>query len=548
MTADRSKQFSSLSGVTRVGVTFGRAWAPWTSLLLGGCLAAPAANPTPTTLVHSSTTARPASTAHSGAMVEESWSGGTLASPADRMPVWPLSYAVPADSDATVNPAPNQESAATLDTETDSLEESSGNQQAEWGLAVALRTAQIPYDAKNDSVSSLVPMMFYEGEHFFLRGLAGGVHLWDNDQLELNLLARGRFVDIPDEYQNQVQGDTVDFGVQGRMDRGDAWGTVEVLSDEASRMQFNARVGGFWRDENFEVLPSLNLRYLSERFNERYYALGPITGDTAGSGWQLSPEVALRYHVYSDLYLVGTLRYTFNDDGIYELPAVDTRGQYEFLLGFGFFQHGDDEQFLGHESSWGLSSSNSKEISTPAYVRLAYGEATPSDLGEIINFKTRKDPYENRLGSVFYGHPLTDQLFGVPMDLYLTPGFVWHESSEVQDSTQEYVLAIKAYYTIEWPLRWRLGFAEGLSWIEEITYIEQQEMDRKDYRPSQLMNYLDFSLDINLGDLFGSKSLQALWLGYSIHHRSSIFESASQFGRIWGGSNYQTGYLQWDLL
>ena len=57
-------------------------------------------------------------------------------------------------------------------------------------------------------------------------------------------------------------------------------------------------------------------------------------------------------------------------------------------------------------------------------------------------------------------------------------------------------------------------------------------MERKGYRPSELMNYLDFLLDINLGDVFNSPKLQNTWLGYSIHHRTSIFESAQQFGRI----------------
>ena len=49
-------------------------------------------------------------------------------------------------------------------------------------------------------------------------------------------------------------------------------------------------------------------------------------------------------------------------------------------------------------------------------------------------------------------------------------------------------------------------------------------------------------------DLFGAEKMKALWLGVAVHHRSSIFESASQFGRIKGGSNYPSIYLQWDML
>ncbi len=117
----------------------------------------------------------------------------------------------------------------------------------------------------------------------------------------------------------------------------------------------------------------------------------------------------------------------------------------------------------------------------------------------------------------------------------------------MQDPTLEYVLAIKAYYTFKLPWRLRFGLAEGLSYVSRVPYVEQSEMDRKGYRASRLLNYLDFSLDINLGDIFNSSSMKTAWLGYSIHHRSGIFESSSAFGRIRGGSNYNTVYLQWHF-
>ncbi|MDF5089150.1 MipA/OmpV family protein, partial [Vibrio parahaemolyticus] len=43
------------------------------------------------------------------------------------------------------------------------------------------------------------------------------------------------------------------------------------------------------------------------------------------------------------------------------------------------------------------------------------------------------------------------------------------------------------------------------------------------------------------------KSWNNMWVGYSLHHRSAIFESASQFGRIKGGSNYNTIYFQFEF-
>lgn len=65
--------------------------------------------------------------------------------------------------------------------------------------------------------------------------------------------------------------------------------------------------------------------------------------------------------------------------------------------------------------------------------------------------------------------------------------------------------------------------AEGLSYVSDVTYIEAIEMEEKGYRPSELMNYIDISFDINLGDVFNVKALNETWLGYSMHHRCIYF-------------------------
>ena len=45
-----------------------------------------------------------------------------------------------------------------------------------------------------------------------------------------------------------------------------------------------------------------------------------------------------------------------------------------------------------------------------------------------------------------------------------------------------------------------VGRAEGLSYLDRIPYLEEKDMQEKGYRPSQLLNYLDFSIDLSLGD------------------------------------------------
>ncbi|WP_407333004.1 MipA/OmpV family protein [Enterovibrio sp. 27052020O] len=406
-----------------------------------------------------------------------------------------------------------------------------------WGIAATIRTGSIPYaDAGSANVSSFVPMMFYQDEAFFINGTEGGIRLWEEGDWRANAILRMRFIDLPTAVQNDIGGDTGDFGFQLKRQLGDGWyADLDVLSDKDYRFHGIATLGKQVFTEDFDLDATISARYKDADFNSFYYGLSEYRNDGVriGAGVDLKAGVRGRYHVYSNLYLVGAAYATYLDENVRHAPTIDANWQGEVYAGFGFF---NDNKRHGE-----------REITTRPYWRLAYGWATPSNIGEIIAGDTKKDPYGNTLTSVFYGHPLADSLFGVPLDIYLTPGFVWHWSSEVQASSPEFVMAIKAYYTVDWPTKWRIGFAEGLSYVNNITYVESTELNEKGYEPSQLLNYLDLSLDVNVGDLIGQKNLNNIWLGYSIHHRSAIFEKASQFGRIKGGSNYNTIYLQMDF-
>jgi len=406
-----------------------------------------------------------------------------------------------------------------------------------WGLGVLFRNAEIPFDTQANNVTSFVPMMFYQGDTFFIRGIEGGAHLYQNNDWQFNTMARMRFFDIPAEYQNEVQGDTIDLGFQARKSfYNNSFLDVELFSDLEGNPYANLSQSWYFHYDSWEFIPKISARYKSASFNSHYYALANIeelAKESIGAGIEFHAGIETRYHVAKNFYLLASFNGTLLDNNAYNSTAVSQRWQSEAYLGFAFFND--------------ISKPKKSDLSNHGYLRLAHGWATPSNIGDILTGDTVKDEYNNQLTSIFYGLPLTDELFSLPLDIYLTPGFLWHWNSEVQDSEQEYVLAIKAYYTINWPVRWRLGLAEGLSYVSDVTYIEASEMERKGYRPSELMNYIDFTLDINLGDIFKINALNETWLGYSIHHRSAIFESASQFGRIKGGSNYNTVYIQFDF-
>ena len=403
-----------------------------------------------------------------------------------------------------------------------------------WGLGLVMRSADIPFAVEDDKVSSVVPMMFYEGETFFLRGIEGGAHLFKENDGQFNILTRMRFVDIPTEHQNQAQADTFDLGFQWRQNTSNNhYFDLEAFSDIDGKPYVNLSSSWYYQHNSWEFMPKVTARYKSAEFNSHYYALEEISNQRIGAGFDLNANIESRYHVVSNLYLVGSLGVTGLDNNAYQSSAIDQRWQGEAYFGIALF----NDKTKAKKSS----------ISNGSYLRVAHGWATPSNIGDIIAGDSLKDKHNNQLTSIFYGLPLTDKLFNLPIELYLTPGIAWHWKSEVQESEQEYQLSIKAYYTIDWPVKWRIGFAEGLSYISDVTYIEKTEMDEKGYRPSKLMNAIDISVDVNLGDVFNTNALKGTWLGYGIHHRSSIFESASQYGRIKGGSNYNTVYLQFDF-
>lgn len=413
-------------------------------------------------------------------------------------------------------------------------------QEQSWGLGIVARDVNSSFQSPSNPDPSFVPLMYYQGEHFFMDGLDMGGHLFKAEDNQINFIARMSFFDAPEEYQADIQGYHIDLGLQWQTELSSNTAIdVEVLSDLDTR--FYGNITGQWHYEfgDWQLMPAVSLRYKSADYNSQYYSLEDETNERIGAGAEFSTNLEARYHVNSNFYLIGAIGATALDSNAYESQVIDQRWNSEMYLGFGFFN--------------AKNKPKKDRLTTKGYLRVSQGWATPSDIGDIIvgdidqDAHGVKDEYNNQFSSIFYGLPISDDFFGYPIEIYLTPGFIWHWDSPVQTTEQEYVLAFKAYTTFDWPVTWRLGLAEGLSYITNITYIEEKEMDWKGYEGSNLLNYIDISLDINLGDLFNTRSLDDVWLGYGLHHRSAVFGGAEQFRRVEGGSNYNTVYLQFDF-
>ena len=400
-----------------------------------------------------------------------------------------------------------------------------------WGLAMGLRYAQIPYATTDSSgVGDIMPLFFYKKKYFFLDGLTGGFSVPLNEKWELGVIGRIRFFDIPSDFQNQVQGTAFDFGARVRYHINDSFTTdLELLTDQRGFASVNGRFRYLYEGGRWDLRPWANLRWKSSEFNNTYFGLNQVS---IGSGFDASIGLDAKYHIWSNIHLVGRAAVTRFDKNTHQAVTMDSPTQFESFLGLGFF----------NDKGKPVSKLKGKR-----FVRLSHGWGAVSSLADILAFDATRDPYNSQLTSFFYGHPLSDTLFTLPIPVYLTGGFIWHHDNEVQPNSEEYVLAVKFYYTIPLPWRFRLGFAEGLSFAKPVPNMEQRSLDKNGYRSSKLLNYLDISFELNTGDIFRAESLKDVWLGYAIHHRSGIFSTSSAFGRISGGSNYQTVSLQYHF-
>jgi len=406
------------------------------------------------------------------------------------------------------------------------------NEGPKWGVGIGLRVAKTAF-AGDNSVEDIIPTFYYEGERFFVRGTEGGMHLWDNDQLGFDLFTRYRFFDYPEELDGDLNRNTFDAGLRAYWMLGEnSKIAAEILTDFDGRVHATARLESEFSGDRWMLQPSLEVRGKSSNFNSRYYGLGI---DDVDAGLDVRVALKSRYHIWSHLHLEGSIEARWLDSNTRSSSMVNESMEYMAYIGVGFFE----EPLKSYAKS-------SRTLNAKPYYRIAQGWGNDSTLAQIFAGDIRKDNVDVNMTSFFYGHPLSDTLFGLPIELYLTPGVVHHWSSSAQDSATEFVLGFKFFYTIPTPWRVRLGAAEGISYIDSFTYYEENSLSNDDQIPSRLLNYVDLSIDLNIGDIFCSDTLEDLWLGYGIHHRSGIGGTSPTFGNISGGSNYNTLYLQWS--
>jgi outer membrane protein len=174
-------------------------------------------------------------------------------------------------------------------------------------------------------------------------------------------------------------------------------------------------------------------------------------------------------------------------------------------------------------------------------LRLAGGIADQNDFGQILS--SQMDRHDTKTGLVGIDGGYLLKRFEAPFDLYLKGGLYRFLENGYQDDFFETTLYLKLYYNLDlFNNRIRLGVAEGVSYAFEIPIIEQIEAQENEDHNSHILNYLEVSLDFDVGKLLHVKTLEHTYLGYTLKHRSGIYGLINSVSR--GGSNYNMLHIE----
>ena len=421
------------------------------------------------------------------------------------------------------------------------------------GLGVAARASTSPY-LGGGTRYDLMPLYLYEGERLFLHANRAGVKLFsEGDRSEgqrFDLFVEQRFEGFPAEnlpasLAGMAPRDSgIDLGLAYRLRQ--SWGTLraEVVRDVGSASRgYEARLGyGYeWRSGPWSLRPDVSLSWRDAKLNNYYYgvraneAIAGRTAYTPGAGTQAQLGLYGSYEVSERWRLLAGVSTTLLGDSVKNSPIVQKRVLPALYLGAAY-------DFGSHKRQW-------DEPTSPTYVKLLYGKATEDGchLARIITARCLSTAKVNAtaISGIQVGKPFIEKLNGWPLDFAGYVGLTHHDERSLQANGLQLDVFMKAiYYGFPWSdhVKTRLGLGVGLSAAQRVPYTEVISQNGK--TTSRLLNYLDPTIDVSVGDVLGVRSLKETFVGFGVSHRSGIFGASRLLGNVSGGSNYIYTYME----
>lgn len=226
-----------------------------------------------------------------------------------------------------------------------------------WGLGVGAIAQNSPYAGEGMRVQP-VPLISYEGEHFFFRGITAGWQFLDNDTFELAAIAQFRFdgfeIKELDRRKLAANGldsrllddrdDSVDAGISASW-RGSAGELeLELLSDVTGKskgQEFSLQYGYPLNFGQTQITPNIGVTYLSKKMANYYY--GTLDSEAGRGVIDYKPDAATIPYVGVNVMrsfgnnwtFLAMLEYSVLPNKITDSPLLErnTNGAAELIIG-----------------------------------------------------------------------------------------------------------------------------------------------------------------------------------------------------------------------
>ena len=419
------------------------------------------------------------------------------------------------------------------------------------GLGMVTRMGRSPYRGGGTNFD-LLPLYLYEGDRFFLHASRAGVKLSSGPDERIDLFIDQRLEGFPiDRLPPALAGlsarqASIDLGLSYQYRQ--PWGVLQaqIFHDIGNTYKGNEFRLGYtydWRSGPLMLRPSISVNVRDARLNNYYY--GVKTSEVLADRPAYSPDAGVNtsvglygsYDISERWRLLAGVSATVLGSKVKESPIVQNRVLPSVYVGAAY-------DFGGHQRDWAKESS-------PTYFKLLYGRATEDGchLVKIITARCFQVDTLNptSITGIQVGKPFIQNLNGWPLDIVGYAGLVHHNERGLQANGVQADLFMKAFYAgFPWSdrVKTRLGLGIGLSLAQRVSYVEAVSQAATGQPASRLLNYLDPTLDISLGNLIGSYALRNTYIGFGVSHRSGIFGASRLLGNVNGGSNYIYTYLE----
>ncbi len=419
------------------------------------------------------------------------------------------------------------------------------------GLGAGIRMERSPYvggGIRND----LVPLYLYEGKHLYLHAYRIGLHLDSSPRHRFDVFLSHRFEGFPnDRLPASLAGmatreSGLDAGASYEF-RGD-WGAAyaEVLHDATGASRGNEARLGYryeWRGGRLSLQPHAMLALRDARLNNYYYGVRPSEATATrpayepGSGVNAQVGLFGAYALTARARLLAGVSATRWPRSVRASPIVADRVETALMLGLVY-------DLSPEQKPW--------PEAKPLLIRAAAGRATDCDVAKVVRLActSTRTLDQTRIISVEIGKPFIERLNGWPLDVVGYVGLTRHDERNVQPDFWQLNAYMKGlWYGFPWSDRvmTRIGLGVGVSYAHGTSMLERRDQARNGRDTSRLLNYLDPTIDVSLGDLVGAVSLKRTFVGLGVSHRSGIFGTSHLLGNVSGGSNYIYRYVEWEL-